>query len=291
MLPTHLLGLVAFFMLVLVENGRIPIDNPSGTIEISMIEEGRVLEYSGREYALVKWGWWMKLFLLSSIFMNVFVIPWGLGDCDAPAVAGCSAILALLGKLAVCGLVIVVIDSSFAKLRFFRIAEYLGAAFLLALVGIATSYVLGSVRGARCESLSATSPAGVLLDMAAVLILLCALRVSGLEAVRPLRDLLRRAVDRALVRGRGGRLPVRPRRAVGARRAHVGDQGHRHPVSARHFLIERFELKRDVALSTGLSTSLIFGGVLTAFAYLVDPPGDLFRTGWSPRRWCRSRPR
>ena len=84
-LPTHLLGAVAFFMLVLAENGRIPIDNPSGTIEISMIEESRVLEYSGREYALVKWGSWMKLFLLSSIFMNVFVIPWGLGNATSLA--------------------------------------------------------------------------------------------------------------------------------------------------------------------------------------------------------------
>ena len=84
-LPTHLLGLVAFFMIVLVENGRIPIDTPGGTTEISMIEESRVLEYSGREYALVKWGSWMKLFLLSSIFMNVFVIPWGLGTAYQPA--------------------------------------------------------------------------------------------------------------------------------------------------------------------------------------------------------------
>jgi formate hydrogenlyase subunit 4 len=73
-LPTHLLGMVAFFLLVLVENGRIPIDSPTGSIEISMIEEGRTLEYSGRYYALVKWGSWMKLFLLSSIFMNVFVL-------------------------------------------------------------------------------------------------------------------------------------------------------------------------------------------------------------------------
>jgi formate hydrogenlyase subunit 4 len=142
-LPTHVLGLVAFFMIVLVENGRIPIDTPGGTTEISMIEENRVLEYSGRGYALMKWGSWMKLFLMSSIFMNVFVIPWGLGtSADLP-----SALLAipiLLGKLALCGLAIVVIDTSFAKLRFFRIAEFLGAAFLLALVGVATSYVIGS---------------------------------------------------------------------------------------------------------------------------------------------------
>jgi formate hydrogenlyase subunit 4 len=142
-LPTHLLGLVAFFMIVLVENGRIPIDTPGGTTEISMIEESRVLEYSGRGYALIKWGSWMKLFLLSSIFMNVFVIPWGLGSAtDLP-----SALLAipiLLGKLAVCGLAIVIIDTSFAKLRFFRIAEFLGAAFMLAVVGVATSYVIGA---------------------------------------------------------------------------------------------------------------------------------------------------
>ena len=142
-LPTHLLGLLAFFMIVLVENGRIPIDNPGGSTEISMIEEGRVLEYSGRGYALMKWGSWMKFFLLSSIFMNVFVIPWGLGT-SANLPSALLAIPILLGKLALCGLAIVVIDTSFAKLRFFRIAEFLGAAFLLALVGVATSYVIGA---------------------------------------------------------------------------------------------------------------------------------------------------
>jgi formate hydrogenlyase subunit 4 len=142
-LPTHLLGLVAFFMIVLVENGRIPIDNPAGSIEISMIEEGRVLEYSGREYALMKWGSWMKLFLLSTILMNVFVIPWGLGSSTS-LVSALIAIPVLAGKLALAGAAIVIIDTSFAKLRFFRIAEFLGAAFLLALVGIATSYVIGA---------------------------------------------------------------------------------------------------------------------------------------------------
>ncbi len=108
-----------------------------------MIEESRVLEYSGREYALMKWGSWMKLFLLCAIFMNVFVLPWGLGNATSIG-GGLLGTLALLGKLVVCGFVIVVIDCSFAKLRFFRIAEYLGAAFLLALIGIVTSYVLAT---------------------------------------------------------------------------------------------------------------------------------------------------
>jgi len=140
-LPTHLLGLVAFFMIVLAENGRIPIDSHGGSTEISMIEEGRVLEYSGREYALVKWGSWMKLFLMSAIFMNVFVVPWGLGHANS-ILGGLQGVGALLGKLVVCGIVIVIIDTSFAKLRFFRIAEYLGASFLLALIGIVTGYVV-----------------------------------------------------------------------------------------------------------------------------------------------------
>lgn len=140
-LPTHLLGAVAFFMLLLAETGHIPIDNPAGTIEISMIEEPRVLEYSGREYAIVKWGSWMKLFILSAIFMNVFVLPGGLGSATS-LVGGLIGTGMVLGKLALCGAAIVIIDSSFAKLRFFRIAEYLGGAFLLALIGIITSYVV-----------------------------------------------------------------------------------------------------------------------------------------------------
>ncbi len=141
-LPTHVLGTVAFFLLLLVESGRIPIENPSGSIEISMIEEGRILEYAGRSYALMRWGGYMKFFLLSSIFMNVFVIPWGLGNARTVA-GGLLGIVVVLGKLALCGFLIVLIDSSFAKLRFFRIAEFLGAAFLIALIGIVTSYVVG----------------------------------------------------------------------------------------------------------------------------------------------------
>jgi formate hydrogenlyase subunit 4 len=140
-LPTHVLGAVAFFMLLLAETGHIPVDNPSGTIEISMIEEPRVLEYSGREYAIAKWAGWLKLFLLSAIFMNVFVLPWGLGN-GVDLSSGLLGIAAVLGKLAICGGAIVIVDSSFAKLRFFRIAEYIGAAFLLALIGIITSYVV-----------------------------------------------------------------------------------------------------------------------------------------------------
>lgn len=142
-LPTHVLGMLAFFMLVLLEGSRIPIDAQSGTVEISMLEEGRVLEYSGRLYAVSKWGSWIKMFVLSSIFMNVFVAPWGLGD-GTSILQGFLAIPVLAGKLAICGAAIVIIDCSFAKLRFFRVAEFIGTAFLLAWLGIAMSYVIGA---------------------------------------------------------------------------------------------------------------------------------------------------
>jgi formate hydrogenlyase subunit 4 len=142
-LPTHVLGTIAFFMIILVENGRIPIESPNVSVEISMTEESRVLEYSGRRYALMRWAASMKFFLMSAIFMNVFVFPWGLGNATS-IVGGLVAIPVLFVKLAVCGAAIVVVDSSFAKLRFFRIAEFLAAAFLIALVGVVTSYVIGA---------------------------------------------------------------------------------------------------------------------------------------------------
>ena len=141
--PASLLAAVALAVVTLAETGRLPVDNPATHLELTMVHEAMVLEYSGRGYALVKWGSWMKLMLLSAIFMNVFVIPWGLGDATT-VVGGVLGTLAMLGKLVICGAVIVVIDSSFAKLRFFRIAEFLGVAFLLALVGITTSYVIGA---------------------------------------------------------------------------------------------------------------------------------------------------
>jgi formate hydrogenlyase subunit 4 len=141
-LPTHLLGTLAFFMILLVENGRIPIESPGVSTEISMIEEGRVLEYSGRYYALMRWGAWMKFFLMSAIFMNVFLIPWGLGGSAESLAGGLLAIPVLLGKLAICAVIVIVIDTSFAKLRFFRIAEFVGAAFLIALLGVVSSYIV-----------------------------------------------------------------------------------------------------------------------------------------------------
>ena len=76
--PSHVLLMAAFLMLILAEGGRIPVDNPTGHFELAMIDESKLLEYSGRGMALMKWGGQMKLFVLMCIFLNVLVTPWGL---------------------------------------------------------------------------------------------------------------------------------------------------------------------------------------------------------------------
>jgi formate hydrogenlyase subunit 4 len=127
--PSHVLLVLAFLMLILAEGGRIPVDNPTGHFELAMIDESKSLEYSGRGMALVKWGGQMKLFVLICIFLNVLVTPWGLAADQNLA----SVLLAIpLVFLKVFGflLVLVVIESSLAKLRLFRIAEFLTAAFV-----------------------------------------------------------------------------------------------------------------------------------------------------------------
>jgi formate hydrogenlyase subunit 4 len=128
-LPSHVLLLLAFLMLILAEGGRIPVDNPSGHFELAMIDESKSLEYSGRGFALMKWGGQMKMFVLICIFLNVLVTPWGLA-ADQSVISVLLAVPKVLFKIFCFLLVLVVIESSFSKLRLFRIAEFLGAAFI-----------------------------------------------------------------------------------------------------------------------------------------------------------------
>lgn len=128
-MPSHVLLVLAFLMLILAEGGRIPVDNPSGHFELAMIDESKSLEYSGRGFALIKWGGAMKTFVLMCIFLNVLVTPWGLaGSPQWGAVLW--AIPKILLKIFCFLLVLVVIESSLSKLRLFRITEFLGAAFV-----------------------------------------------------------------------------------------------------------------------------------------------------------------
>ena len=127
--PSHVLVVLAFLMLILAEGGRIPVDNPSGHFELAMIDESKSLEYSGRGFALMKWGGQMKFFVLLCIFLNVLVTPWGLAARQNLADV-LFAVPLVLFKILCFMLVLVVIESSLSKLRLFRITEFLGAAFV-----------------------------------------------------------------------------------------------------------------------------------------------------------------
>jgi formate hydrogenlyase subunit 4 len=135
--PSHVLLMLAFLMLILAEGGRIPVDNPTGHFELAMIDESKSLEYSGRGFALMKWGGHMKTFVLLCIFLNVLVAPWGLAH-EQTFGAVLLAIPLVLFKIFCFVLALVVIESSLSKLRLFRIAEFLGAAFVTSVAAMIT---------------------------------------------------------------------------------------------------------------------------------------------------------
>jgi len=128
-MPSHVLLVLSFLMLILAEGGRIPVDNPTGHFELAMIDESKSLEYSGRGLALMKWGGHMKMFVLLCIFLNVLLMPWGLAR-EQTLESVLLAIPLVLLKIFCFLLVLAVIESSLSKLRLFRITEFLGAAFI-----------------------------------------------------------------------------------------------------------------------------------------------------------------
>ena len=87
--PGHVLAAVAFFLVVLVDTGRIPVETHSGTLEFGMIDEARTLEHSGPPLALLKWGSAMKQLILYTILINVFLAPWGLAASGSPPIGRC----------------------------------------------------------------------------------------------------------------------------------------------------------------------------------------------------------
>ncbi len=141
--PAHILLLIAFLMLILAEGGRIPVDNPTGHFELAMIDESKGLEYSGRGAALMKWGGEMKFLVLTCVFLNVLVAPWGLAH-GQPVTGVLIAFPLILFKILLFVIVLVAIESSLAKLRLFRISEFLGAAFITSVAAMVTSIFPGA---------------------------------------------------------------------------------------------------------------------------------------------------
>ena len=141
--PAHILLLIAFLMLILAEGGKIPVDNPTGHFELAMIDESKGLEFSGRDAALMKWGGQMKFLILACIFLNVLVAPWGLAHAQ-PTIDLLIAIPLILLKILIFAIVLVAIETSLAKLRLFRISEFLGAAFITSVAAMMTSIFPGA---------------------------------------------------------------------------------------------------------------------------------------------------
>jgi formate hydrogenlyase subunit 4 len=140
--PAHLLAAAALFMVILHETGRIPVETHTGTNEFGMIEEARAFEHHGPYFALLKSGSELKQLILFTILAKVFLAPWGLAASQSLG-AVVLAIAALLARAVVIGCAVVVIDHSFAKLRLFKITEFVFGMFLLAVLGVFTLYLGG----------------------------------------------------------------------------------------------------------------------------------------------------
>jgi formate hydrogenlyase subunit 4 len=137
--PTHLFLVMAFFVLLLTETDRLPIHS-STHIEVYMIEEARILEYSGPLLALLKWASMMKQFILYTIFSNVLLLPWGLSH-EGTALGIGATVIAVLAKFVVVALAVVGVETAQSRLRFYRYQEPLAAAFMLAVLAVIANQI------------------------------------------------------------------------------------------------------------------------------------------------------
>jgi formate hydrogenlyase subunit 4 len=137
------LGLVGLIMVAIAENGRIPIDNPATHLELTMVHEAMVLEYSGRHLALIELSASLKLILYVSLLACLF-LPWGIETAGASLPTLAIGVLAYLGKLALGGFLLALFETSIAKMRVFRVPEFLGAALMLGLLATLLRFVSGS---------------------------------------------------------------------------------------------------------------------------------------------------
>lgn len=139
--PALFLAAAAFFIATLAENARLPFDNPSTHLELTMIHEAMLLEYSGKQLALMEMASMTKLVIFLAILSNVF-FPWGIAT-DAAPLAIAAGLLFFLVKIIVLALVIAMIESSISKMRLFRLPNLLTVAFMLALLAVISYYILG----------------------------------------------------------------------------------------------------------------------------------------------------
>jgi len=140
--PSHILALAAFVVAVLAETGRIPVDNPDTHLELTMIHEGMLLEYSGKYLALMEWAHYIKQMLLFTITADIF-FPAGIAHSTEPYGLAVSSGVYIL-KMLFIAVSMALIESTRAKMRFFQLPSLLGGAFVLALLSLVTYIMMGS---------------------------------------------------------------------------------------------------------------------------------------------------
>lgn len=138
------LALVALIIVAIAENARIPVDNPATHLELTMVHEAMVLEYSGRHLAMIEFAGSLKLLLYASLIACVFV-PWGLAISDSGPWAYAIGAAAYVAKLAAAGFLLALFETAVAKMRVFRVPEFLGAALMLGFLGTLLLFVSRSI--------------------------------------------------------------------------------------------------------------------------------------------------
>lgn len=142
--PSFVFALFALMLVAIAETGRIPVDNPATHLELTMIHEAMILEYSGRHLALIEWASQLKLMLYGVLIANIF-FPWGIAQTFAVQ-AMAYGLLAIIGKLAVLAILLAISETLLAKMRLFRVQEFLGFAYLLGLLGMLSHIILEASR-------------------------------------------------------------------------------------------------------------------------------------------------
>lgn len=143
--PSQMLAFAALFIVLIAETGRIPVDNPSTHLELTMIHEAMILEYSGPYLGLIEWSAWMKQMVLMTLLINVF-FPYGL-SADGYPLSMAVSIALFAAKLVVLAFAVVLVETLNAKLRLFRVPELLAVAFVLSALALISTFLFGGIRG------------------------------------------------------------------------------------------------------------------------------------------------
>ena len=138
--PSFIFAMLGLMMVAVAETGRVPVDNPATHLELTMVHEAMILEYSGRHLALIVWAGQIKLMIYMVLVANIF-FPWGIAT-ELAANDLAVGLAAIAAKLILLGVVLVVWETVMAKMRLFRVPQFLGFAFLLSLLGMLTHVVL-----------------------------------------------------------------------------------------------------------------------------------------------------